>query len=112
TEEIIEEYVETITLSRENDWKHTWMYSDLPKEPYHGARCYYYVKEVEVDGFHVAYGNNDGIEEGEISITNTLQEGYVLPATGGHGVYGYRIMGVLVLTMAFIFAQRKKKEES
>ncbi len=67
----------TLTASDPEPWAHTW--ENLPKQEMgiDGAMhdCLYYIEEIDAPfGFTVAYTNNDGVNTGEITVTNTLQE--------------------------------------
>lgn len=69
----VHEIVDTVTLNDGNNWSYQWLESQLPATHSSGAPYYYYVKELTVEGFEVTYSGNDGITEGEITITNTAQ---------------------------------------
>lgn len=67
----------TLTASDSEPWAHTW--NDIPKQQQgdDGAMHdrLYYIEEIDAPfGFTVAYTNNDGVNAGEITVTNTLQE--------------------------------------
>ncbi len=67
------ELVQTVSLSAENGWVHEWSEYQLPAEHVSGEPYYYYVKEISVPGYETSYTNNNGITEGLIRITNTMQ---------------------------------------
>lgn len=91
-----------ITLTNDNGWSHTW--NDLPSRSDSGEDYYYIVKEVNVpSGYQVSYTNNDGIQEGDITVTNKKLDNYDLPDTGGFGTFGYYAIGALFIT-ATLFA--------
>ena len=67
----------TLTAGDPEPWAHTW--ENLPKQEQgpDGAMHdrLYYIEEIDAPfGFTVAYTNNDGVNAGEITVTNTLQE--------------------------------------
>ena len=111
--EDIEEKVETYTLTAAEQWKLT--ISDLPETgtDAKGKKIsyVYYVKEVPVDGYVTEYQNNDGIAEGTIRITNTVQRIvlYELPATGGAGTQSYTAGGLLLLAVGIALLYSKNK---
>lgn len=68
---------------------------NLPKSM-EESTCYYWIEEIEINyeenkDYEVAYDQNNAIEEGKIQITNTNNQSYSLPATGGRGTVLYRI---------------------
>lgn len=91
-----------VTLDGSNKWSHTW--NDLTSESDSGEDYYYTVEEVGVpSGYQVSYTNNDGIKEGDITVTNKKLDNYDLPDTGGFGTFGYYAIGALFIT-ATLFA--------
>ena len=91
-----------VTLDDSNKWSHTW--NDLTSESDSGEDYYYTVEEVGVpSGYQVSYTNNDGIKEGDITVTNKKLDNYDLPDTGGFGTFGYYAIGALFIT-ATLFA--------
>ncbi len=65
---------EPVTLNSANGWKHTW--TEIPRlKPDNETETYKYsVEEINVPtGYTVSYDNNDGIDSGQITITNTLK---------------------------------------
>lgn len=102
---------QTITLSKDNDWMHT--FTDLPltgrDEDGNAVTYYYYVKEVSVPNYETSYDNNDGIQSGTITITNKSTEnpGVLLPETGGSGTIKY-IMGGILLMLASVLLYIKQ----
>ena len=90
-----------VTLDNSNGWSYTW--NNLTKSD-SGEDYYYIVKEVNApSGYQVSYANNDGIKEGDITVTNKKLDNYDLPDTGGFGTFGYYAIGALFIT-ATLFA--------
>ena len=93
---------EPVTLNDANGWSHTW--NNLTSKPDTGEDYYYTVEEVNApSGYQVSYTNNDGIQEGDITVTNKKLDNYDLPDTGGFGTFGYYAIGALFIT-ATLFA--------
>ena len=62
-------------------------------------------------GFQVSYTNNDGILEGDITVTNKKLDSTDLPNTGGIGKLGYYAIGALFVTatlLVYIVNLKKK----
>lgn len=103
--------LQTITLSKDNDWMHT--FTDLPltgtDEAGNAVIYYYYIEEVSVPNYETSYDNNDGIQSGTITITNKATEnpGVLLPETGGSGTIKY-IMGGILLMLASVLLYIKQ----
>ncbi|KUH57999.1 hypothetical protein AUL39_07160 [Tractidigestivibacter scatoligenes] len=85
---------ETVVLSDSNNWTNSW--DNLPKTDDKGNTYNYTVTEVSytVNGteytpgtgsYDVSYTNNNGIQTGTITVTNSEKknQGYELPSTGG-----------------------------
>ena len=95
---------EEVTLNAGNSWSYTWSGDDLKANVTDGEDYYYIVEEVGVpSGYQVSYTNNDGIKEGDITVTNKKLDNYDLPDTGGFGTFGYYAIGALFIT-ATLFA--------
>lgn len=95
---------EAVTLNAGNSWSYTWSGDDLKANVADGEDYYYTVEEVGVpSGYQVSYTNNDGIQEGDITVTNKKLNNYDLPDTGGFGIFGYYAIGALFIT-ATLFA--------
>ncbi len=95
---------EEVTLNAGNSWSYTWSGDDLKANVTDGEDYYYTVEEVGVpSGYQVSYTNNDGIKEGDITVTNKKLDNYDLPDTGGFGTFGYYAIGALFIT-ATLFA--------
>lgn len=93
---------DSVTLNDANGWSHTW--NNLTSKPDTGEDYYYTVEEVNApSGYQVSYTNNDGIQEGDITVTNKKLDNYDLPDTGGFGTFGYYAIGALFIT-ATLFA--------
>lgn len=91
-----------VTLNDSNGWSYTW--NNLTSKSDSGEDYYYIVKEVNApSGYQVSYTNNDGIQEGDITVTNKKLNNYDLPDTGGFGIFGYYAIGALFIT-ATLFA--------
>ena len=78
------------------------------------------MEESSVPGFEVAYSaNNDGqgIQVGEIEITNT-RTAFVLPETGGSGTVFFTAAGILLIAAAGLgywytrYRRRKRRDAS
>lgn len=83
---------------------------DLPRQA-DGHECVYTIEEEVPSGYQVSYTNNDGIQEGDITVTNKELDNYDLPDTGGFGTFGYYAIGALFITMTLfaVIAINKKK---
>lgn len=93
---------DSVTLDESNNWSHTW--NNLTSKSGTGEDYYYTVEEVNApSGYQVSYTNNDGIQEGDITVTNKKLDNYDLPDTGGFGTFGYYAIGALFIT-ATLFA--------
>lgn len=91
-----------VTLGDSNKWSHTW--NNLTSKSESGEDYYYTVEEVDApSGYQVSYTNNDGIQEGDITVTNKKLDNSDLPDTGGFGTFGYYAIGALFIT-ATLFA--------
>ena len=103
--------IDTVTLNDLNDWSHTWTNVDLPKQV-DGKDCIYTIEEEVPSGYQVSYTNNDGIQEGDITVTNKKLDNTELPDTGGFGTFGYYAIGALfiIVTLFAVIAINKKKE--
>lgn len=104
---------EAVTLNTGNSWSYSWSGEALREGVTDGEDYYYTVEEVEApSGYQVSYTNNDGIQEGDITVTNKKLDNYDLPDTGGFGTFGYYAIGALFITATLfaIIAINKKKE--
>lgn len=103
---------EAVTLNAGNSWSYSWSGEALREGVTDGEDYYYTVEEVEApSGYQVSYTNNDGIQEGDITVTNKKLDNYDLPDTGGFGTFGYYAIGALFITATLfaIIAINKKK---
>ena len=107
----VQNRIDTVKLNNDNNWSYTWKKVDLPRQV-GGNDCIYTVEEVVPSGYQVSYTNNDGIQEGDITVTNKELDNYDLPDTGGFGTFGYYAIGALFITATLfaIIAINKKKE--
>lgn len=66
-------YIQTLTHDGYGNWHNAYTWNDLPKETAEHNELYYYrAVEVDVpDGYNVSYSNENGINSGEFTITNT-----------------------------------------
>lgn len=66
-------YVQTLTHDGYGNWHNAYTWNDLPKETSDHNELYYYrAVEVDVpDGYKESYSNENGINSGEFTITNT-----------------------------------------
>lgn len=104
-------YGDAVTLSEENNWSHTWQ--SLPKTDEGGTPFYYTVEEEALSGFEVQYTNNNGVQTGTITITNTRNQ-YVLPQTGGIGPIPMAAAGVLLALASgfgYFYLRRRRRKE-
>lgn len=91
-----------VILDVSNGWSYTW--KNLSYNSGSGEDYYYIVKEVDApSGYQVSYTNNDGIQKGDITVTNKKLDNHDLPDTGGFGIFGYYAIGALFIT-ATLFA--------
>jgi LPXTG-motif cell wall-anchored protein len=100
------EKVESVTLDAGNNWSHTW--SALTQSDASGNPYYYTVQEENSDGCQVAYLNNSGIPSGTITVTNTVVS-YMLPKTGGTGIYPLILGGAGMTGAALTLEIRRKR---
>lgn len=98
---------DTVTLNSKNNWTKTW--SNLPTENDDGELLYYSVQETVPSGYIAAYTNNNGIQKGDICITNKLTD-FSLPKTGGKGSALFTTGGLsLCITSVLLYVYMKKK---
>ncbi len=105
-----------VTLIRDSSTgRLSYVWDNLDQKDADGNAYYYTVKETAVTqsgkdiagDYTVSYVNNDGIQSGQIIITNTKRDTpkeYVLPESGGPGTYRYIGTGaMLVIAAAFLY---------
>lgn len=92
--------VDKVTLDSSNGWKKDW--ENLPTNDDKGQTYRYVVEETysSVTPASTSYTNNDGIQTGAITVTNTLAEGYELPKTGGSGTAPLLACGSIATALA------------
>ena len=101
--------IETKELKADNNWTYSW--SNLEKKDADGNEYYYTVEEEVPSGYQVSYTNNDGIKEGDITVTNKKLDNYDLPDSGGFGTLGYYAIGALLITATlFAYIANKKNK--
>lgn len=77
-------YGDEVELSADNDWSYSWTVDATDSKT--GQPYWYRVMEVgNPSGYTVIYNNNNGIQSGDILITNKKEIDYSLPETGGVG---------------------------
>lgn len=117
-----------VTLTRDLDTgKLSMIWDNLEQEDSAGNKYYYTVEETAVtqngkniaDNYTISYSNNDGIQSGQIIITNTQKDKpkeYVLPESGGPGARRYIGTGAaLVMAAGFLYIalqQKRRKGQS
>ena len=108
---------EPITLNTGNGYTYAW--EDLPVQGEDGRLYYYTVQEIDPPrGYTVSYLNNEGIQRGEIVITNKkefIDDGYELPETGGTGTIPFRTAGLAIISLAMLtggILKRKREERN
>lgn len=92
-------YGDPVTL-QDGAWSHSW--DNLPVTDTDGNPLRYTVKEEGVSGYTASYTNNEGIQTGAITVTNTKEKesGYTLPNTGGPGMAGIAAVGAALILAA------------
>ena len=77
-------YGDEVELSADNDWSFSWSVDAVDSKT--GQPYWYKVLETEnPSGYTVIYNNNNGIQSGDILITNKKEISFILPETGGIG---------------------------
>ena len=105
---------EPVELSKGTNWSHTWEGEEIPATDTDGQKWCYSVQELDTGLWKTTYSpnNEDGIQTGNIYITNTIYSSYVLPSTGGMGTVPFAAVGgMLTVGAALLLAKRKKHEE-
>lgn len=110
-------FYKSVTLSNANQWKYTFSNLLLTGTDENGnsVTYYYYVQEEAVLNYITTYENNNGIQSGTITVTNTATDTpeYELPETGGPGTKMYTLGGLLlsVLAVLLMYKQEKRRRE-
>ena len=109
----VTKYGDEVTLNSSNNYTYTW--ENLP-DTVDGLPVYYTVKEVSnLAGYMTSYMNNNGIQSGEITITNKKIEtnDYVLPETGGIGTNRFTAVGLALMAGSLMcgYVMRRKRRE-
>lgn len=114
-----------VTLTPDSDTgKLSMVWDNLEQEDSAGNKYYYTVEETAVTqngknisgDYTTSYSNNDGIQSGQIIITNTQKEKpkeYVLPESGGPGARRYIGIGAMLIMTAgvlYIALQQKRRK--
>lgn len=98
-----------VSLTGSNHWSYAW--DNLDQKDQEGNPYLYTLEEIHsLEGCKVEYTNNDGIQTGEIIVTNKLS-GYEMPETGGPGTIQYYGAGLLMTAAAGFFFYRKMKHQ-
>ena len=113
--------VDTVTLSPDNNWQHTFM--GLPKTAQDSdgntlGEYSYYVEEVDGAQYSVVYkdltgnyvGGGTPVKKGTILVQNTItEEIFALPETGGMGSQWYIFGGILLMAGALLWYRKQDK---
>lgn len=101
---------ESVTLDEENEWTHMW--TQLPESDSYGNLYYYYVKELTEISGHIAVYDTNGVNGGEINLTNRKTDDIpTLPATGGAGIRHILLFGIILMatsTVCYYLIKRRK----
>lgn len=106
--------VKTVTLDNTNNWTHT--FTDLPltglDENGNTVSYYYYVVEEPNANFQASYENNEGIQQGTITVTNKVLDNptYTLPNTGGMGTSMFTLAGLALSIGACLGLVKKRRK--
>ena len=103
-----------VMLSKTNNWSYTWEGTAIPATDTDGQKWCYSVQELDTGLWKTTYSanNENGIQTGNIYITNTIYSSYELPSTGGMGTVPFAAVGgMLTMGAALLLAKRKKHEE-
>ena len=108
--------VDTVTLSKDNGWTHTFTGLPLTGTDTDGntVTYYYYVEEIPISNYTTSYENNNGIQSGTITVTNQAVENptFELPETGGPGTrIAYTLGSILMLLASAAFLYIKKRND-
>lgn len=100
---------DSVTLNAGNSWTHNW--DNLEATDPNGNKYYYRVEEEDAGSYTVSYTNNDGIQTGIITVTNSTQ-GYELPKTGGAGIWSFVLVGGVLAAVAAVARWRAARPAS
>ena len=106
--------ISTETLNPANDWSHLW--TDLETDDV----ISYILTEETIDGYKTTYtidgkdlAAGDEFTLGEngskLTVTNTADEEYQLPETGGTGTLPYTISGIILIALALLCGYSLKR---
>ena len=108
--------ISTETLNPATDWSHLWTKLET------GDGISYILTEETVDGYKTTYTIDGkaltagdaftlGKDGSKLTVTNTADEEYVLPETGGIGTLPFTVGGILLITLALIcgYALKRKR---
>ena len=82
-------------------------FTNLPEYTSNDKKIDYTVSEDVVKGYDTTYSANNN---GNITITNTVQKEYGLPGTGGKGVLLYMIVGGIMIVVSVILLVLRRKQ--
>lgn len=102
---------DVIELNAANNWSYDW--TELPKRVEGQTEQFYYYTLEEVDppsGSSVSYTNNNGIQSGNITVTNKIST-YTLPETGGSGTLPFITVGASLMGFALLcgYSMRRRR---
>ena len=101
---------DVIELNAANNWSYDW--TELPKRVEGQTEQFYYytVEEDTPSGSSVSYTNNNGIQSGNITVTNKIST-YTLPETGGSGTLPFITVGVSLMGFALLcgYSMRRRR---
>lgn len=95
----------TIVADANGNWMHE--FTNLPEYTSNDKKIDYTVSEDVVKGYDTTYSANNN---GNITITNTVQKEYGLPGTGGKGVLLYMIVGGIMIVVSVILLVLRRKQ--
>lgn len=101
------------TITKGDHWQKT--IEDLPLTGEKDGKIVYYtyyIKEQNESAYKkVQYANNDGINSGTITVTNTTSEAYNLPETGGSGTLPFITVGASLMGFALLcgYSMRRRR---
>nr|WP_231191016.1 Cna B-type domain-containing protein [Streptococcus equi] len=85
-----------MTPDQQGKWEYT--FDQLPVYQA-GKKISYSIEEKQVDGYQApVYDINEDLNQ--VTVTNTINQSYSLPDTGGQGVKWYLLIGGSIITVA------------